>query len=312
LITAVTLAALYLLGATAYAAWGMHAIAQGAPWVLVALGAVAAYFAVPFVAVTYWFAMAWTHRSPRPPDKRIGWWRVARCFLTEVRCIAGSPVRMGFLWWVMREPAPAAATAPVLLLHGVGCNAGVWYPFMQRLRERGASPLYTLSYGPPLGSIDAFAVQMAAKVDAIVAATGAAKVTLLCHSMGGLVARAYLRRYGAVKVRALVTIGTPHRGSILAGMFPGTCLAEMRPGGEWLERLNRDAPPAGVRCVALWSWHDSMVIPQLNARWDGAEDVEFVGIAHNALLADAGVRACVAGLLAKVQADAAAESPPQR
>ena len=310
MITAVTLAALYLLGAAAYAAWGVHAIVQGAPWLLVIVGAVAAYFAIPFVAVTYWFALAWIRRSPRPPDKRIGLWCATRCFFTEVRCIAGSPIRMGFRWWLMREPASAPAAAPVLLLHGIGCNAGVWVPFMRRLRERGIEPLYTLSYGPPLASIEIFVAQVAEKVAVIRRATGASGVTLLCHSMGGLVARAYLRRYGTDEIRAVVTIGTPHRGSILAGMFPGTCLAEMRPGGEWLERLNRDAPPAGVRCVALWSWHDSMVVPQLNARWDGAEEVDFVGVAHNALLADAGVLACTAGLLAKVQADAATSESP--
>ena len=312
MITAIGLAAVYVLGALAYAAWALHAVAQGVPWVQVALGAVAALYAIPFLAVAYWYSMAWIHRSPRPPDKQIGFTRAVGHFLTEVRCIAASPIRMGFRWWFMREPAPAAATAPVLLLHGVGCNAGVWSHFMRRLAERGTGPLYTLSYGPPLSSIDAFADQVAVKVDAMIAATGAAKVTLLCHSMGGLVARAYLRRYGGAKVRAAVTIGTPHRGSLLAGMFPGTCLAEMSPGGAWLERLAATPPPANVRCVALWSWHDSMVLPQLNARWEGAEEFEFIGVAHNAMLADAGVDACVDRLLAQIHAEAVAEAAPAR
>jgi triacylglycerol esterase/lipase EstA (alpha/beta hydrolase family) len=146
------------------------------------------------------------------------------------------------------------------------------------------------------------------KVDAIIAATGATKVTLLCHSMGGLVARAYLRRFGGARVRAVVTIGTPHRGSLLAGMIPETCLAEMFPGSDWLARLATTAPPAGVRCVALWSWHDSMVLPQLNARWEGAEEFEFIGVAHNALLADAGVDVCVDRLLAEAKAQATDEA----
>ena len=53
-----------------------------------------------------------------------------------------------------------------------------------------------MSYGPPLSSIERFVDQVAAKIDAILAATGASKVALVGHSMGGLVARAYLRRYG--------------------------------------------------------------------------------------------------------------------
>jgi len=304
MITALVLASVYLLGALAYAAWAMHAIARGVPWMLVLVGAVAAYYAIPFLAAAHWYTMAWIHRSPRPPDKQIGFIRAVGHFLTEVRCLGASPIRMGFRWWFMREPTSAAAAAPVLLLHGIGCNAGVWLAFMRRLTERGAGPLYTLSYGPPLASIETFADQLAIRVDAIVAATGATKVTLLCHSMGGLIARAYLRRFGGAGVRAVLTIGTPHRGSLLARIFPGTCLAEMTPGSDFLERLAATAPPAGVRCIALWSWHDSMVLPQLNARWDGAEEFEFIGVAHNALLADAGIDACVLRVLMEVKAQA--------
>lgn len=311
MITALALDALYVLGALAYAAWARHALAHGAPWALIIVGAAAAFYAIPLLAVAYWYTMAWIRRSPRPPDRRIGFARAAGHFITEVRCIAASPLRMGFRWWRMRDPAPAPDPAPVLLLHGVGCNAGVWLSFMRRLAARGAGPFHTLSYGPPLASIESFAEQLAAKLESVRAATGAAKVTLVCHSMGGLVARAYLRRFGAERVRAVVTIGTPHRGSVLAGGFPGKCMAEMTPGSDWLERLAAGPPPRGVRRVALWSWHDSMVLPQLNARWEGAEEFEFVGVAHNALLADAAVDACVVRLLDELKAQAI-EAPAHR
>jgi len=309
LITAVTLLAACIAGAALYGIFAAHAIAQGASTVAVLLGAIAAYFAIPLVAVVHWFTFAWICRSPRPPEKRIGAMATIRLFVGELWSIAGSPLRMGFLWWGMREPAPEPAAAPVLLLHGVGCNSGVWLRFLAYARGRGVGPLYTLSYGPPLASIEFFAAQLADKVDAIVAATGAAKVTLVCHSMGGLVARAYLRRFGAGKVRAAVTIGTPHRGSLLAGAFFGTCVAEMRPGSEWIERLNRDAPSEEPRRIALWSWHDSMVVPQLNARWDGAESIDIVGVGHNALLGDARVFERITGLLLQARAEAAAGSP---
>jgi len=45
----------------------------------------------------------------------------------------------------------------------------------------------------------------------------AAKVVFVCHSMGGLVARWYLERQGGAEIaRALVTLGTPHRGALTA------------------------------------------------------------------------------------------------
>ncbi len=282
MIAAVTLVVVYLLGAVLYVGFAVHALAQGTPVAVLVAGAFAAFFAVPFVAVAWWFALAWVYRSPRPPEMRIGVAATIRLFTVEVWSVAGSPIRMGILWWRMRDPVSAPAVAPVLLVHGVGCNSGVWLRFLAYLRPRGFGPLYTISYEPPLESIEVFAAQMAEKVDAIIGSTGAGRVILVCHSMGGLVARAYLRRFGADKVWAVIAIGTPHRGSVHARAFPGTCLAEMRPGSQWLEALNREGPPHGVRCVALWSWHDSMVAPQLSARWDGAENVEFVGIGHNA------------------------------
>jgi pimeloyl-ACP methyl ester carboxylesterase len=46
---------------------------------------------------------------------------------------------------------------------------------------------------------------------------GEAKLVLLCHSMGGLVARWFAEREGGAEfIRAIVTIGTPHRGALKA------------------------------------------------------------------------------------------------
>ncbi|NCA71232.1 MAG: hypothetical protein EOM91_14235 [Sphingobacteriia bacterium] len=44
-----------------------------------------------------------------------------------------------------------------------------------------------------------------------------AKVTFICHSMGGLVARWYIEREGGAEItRKLITLGTPHRGALIA------------------------------------------------------------------------------------------------
>jgi triacylglycerol esterase/lipase EstA (alpha/beta hydrolase family) len=201
---------------------------------------------------------------------------------------------MVFYPWLMRDPAPAPAPSAVLLLHGVLCNAGVWAGLKRRLEHRLQAPVYSLSYGPPLASIEAFADQVAAKIDAILAATGARNIAIISHSMGGLVARAYLRRFGGAKVRLLITIGTPHHGSFHAYLFPGTCLAQLRPGNAWLAALNAsESQPPPCRVVALWSRHDSMVAPQASARLAGAEEITLTGIGHNALLADASVYAAI-------------------
>ena len=181
------------------------------------------------------------------------------------------------------------------------------------LVARNLGPVYALSYGPPLASIDEFADQVAAKMDAILEATGAARVAIVGHSMGGLVARAYMRRHGVQKVSLVMTLGTPHHGSVHAWLFPGLSPAQLRPGNAWLADLNRtEGAPAGIRVVSLWSWHDSMVAPQTSSRLAGAENVELAGIGHNALLGDRRVSALVAEELTRVAAPHAAVRDPEQ
>src|SRR6185369_6546009 len=135
--------------------------------------------------------------------------------------LAQSPLKMALYAVLMRDPAPAPATLPLLLVHGIGCNAGVWTGFRRYLESRKLGPVYALSYDPPLASIEHFANQMAARIDEVRAATGAEQVLIVGHSMGGLVARAYLRKFGGKHVRELITLGTPHSGSIHAWLMSG-------------------------------------------------------------------------------------------
>lgn len=58
-----------------------------------------------------------------------------------------------------------------------------------------------------------WAKHLADFIDKVLEATGAEKVDIVAHSMGGLVARAAIKWYGCEgKVRKLLTIGTPNQG----------------------------------------------------------------------------------------------------
>lgn len=55
-----------------------------------------------------------------------------------------------------------------------------------------------------------------AALAAHIRALGSATVSIVAHSMGGLLARAALQHRGMERVRLVVTLGTPHRGTIAA------------------------------------------------------------------------------------------------
>jgi triacylglycerol esterase/lipase EstA (alpha/beta hydrolase family) len=297
--TAVSLWIFNLAALAVYAIVAARRIAAGSSPALWIFGLPLLYFGTILVLCASYFAIAWIWRARRPRNVRIGFRATLRLFWREYATLAGSPPRLMLYAVLLRDPAPAPAATPVLLLHGVLCNAGVWVRLAGFLRERGASGVYSLSYGPPLAPVETFAGQLAAKIDAIVKATGARRVMVVAHSMGGLIVRAYLRRHGSGKIARVLTIGAPHHGSMHAWFFPGESLRQMRPGGAWLAALNGEPIDRSLRFVSLWSWHDSMVAPQTSSELPGAVDVALVGIGHNALLGEPEVFAYV---LAEIEA----------
>ncbi|CAN5385333.1 hypothetical protein BH10ACI1_BH10ACI1_18110 [soil metagenome] len=72
------------------------------------------------------------------------------------------------------------------------------------------------------GSLELRAEQLKNRVNDIIGQTGAAKVHIIAHSMGGLDARKMIVDLDmAEKVASLTTIGTPHLGTILADRVIG-------------------------------------------------------------------------------------------
>jgi len=284
--TAVTLALAYGAIFLLYGVWVGGRVGAGASLLPYVLALPLVYLAVPFLIVLVWFALAWAFRADRPREVRLGFAGTLRLFWHEFVTIAGNAPRMILYRVLMPDPPAARADLPVLLVHGVLCNAGVWHAFARWAERKGIGPIYALTYGPPLASIELFAEQAAQKIDAILAATGARRLVVIAHSMGGLVMRAYLRRYGGAKVARLVTVGTPHEGSVHAWMAAGTSLSQIRPRSAWLSGLGRPDGDAVPPIVSIWSWHDSMVAPQTSSQISFGDNIALGGVAHNALLRD--------------------------
>jgi triacylglycerol esterase/lipase EstA (alpha/beta hydrolase family) len=296
--TAILLLALLLAGTSTYIGWAIRFVAQGAsPWWFVA-GAPFAYLAPVAVLVSAWFGLSWIWRTPRPPSAQLDFAGSVRLFVGEVLAVAISWPLIALHRLVIRDPVPAPSQLAIVLVHGVMVNDGVWFTMRRYLARQAVGAVYTINYGPPYGDIEHFAEQLAAKIESVCAATGATRVLLVCHSMGGLVARAYLRQRGPACIQRIITIGTPHHGSVFARGLIGRCLTQMRPGNAWLAELNRDeTKPAQVPITSIWSRHDSLVAPQASSELASAENVALAGIGHNALLTDAGVMSLVNGFV---------------
>lgn len=232
-----------------------------------------------FTVATWCFA--WVFRSPSP---RLPPWRVATMWCAEyAACVALFVLILPFArqWLGADRQHPAGGRPPLLLIHGYGCSRGVWWWLRRRLESAGWQ-VATLDLEPPLAGIDSYAEPIARRVDALLAETGAPRVVLVGHSMGGLAARAYLRRFGGARVERLVTLGTPHAGSVLARLGPGRNARQMEPGSAWLQALALSAPP--VETVSIYSRHDNYVMPQDSMVLPGAACRPVDGVGHLAML----------------------------
>jgi triacylglycerol esterase/lipase EstA (alpha/beta hydrolase family) len=109
----------------------------------------------------------------------------------------------------------------------------------------------------------------------------ARSVDVVGYSAGGVVARLWVREHGGASLaRRVVTIGSPHHGTDLAGLgadvAPDSCpqaCQQLQPDSELLRRLNAgDETPEGPLWVSIWSTDDRIVVPPSSAELDGALD----------------------------------------
>jgi pimeloyl-ACP methyl ester carboxylesterase len=168
----------------------------------------------------------------------------------------------------------------VVLVHGFFCNRGFWTPWLRRLRAEGRV-FAAVSLEPVFGSIDGYAPQIDAAVRRVTAATGLPPL-LVCHSMGGLAARAWLRAMKAEdRVFHVVTIGTPHRGTWLARFGHAANGVQMRLGSDWHAQLDHGMPENRHALFTCWySNCDNIVFPTSTATLPGAENRLVHGAAH--------------------------------
>jgi predicted alpha/beta hydrolase family esterase len=214
-----------------------------------------------------------------------------RALCTDALAIEAALGRMAFEPW--RRPTDedaAAAPRPVLLVHGFGCNRAVWRPLIARLRAAQIGPVRAVSLEPLLADIEAFVPSVLRQLESLKSSSGGRPVTVVTHSMGGLVARAALRRAGAGLVARLITLGAPHHGTALACCFGWPNARQMCPGSSWLAGLNGSPEDRlGSAVTTIYSLDDNYIVPAGSARLQGARVLELRGLGHLGLLSSTAV-----------------------
>jgi len=225
----------------------------------------------------------------RAPEERLAASTLARLVLSEWRAVLLNNFCFA-PWerWCLRPDAEpvAAGGVPVVLVHGYFANRGYFAALVRSLEAGGVSPVFAPNFTSTSASIERFADELHAEIERIAEATRQPRVALVCHSMGGLAARCYLCRHGAARVAKLITVASPHGGTLLARFASGLNARQMHRESAFLRELcAREAerrPACGV--TSIYSPHDNLVVPQETSRLAWARNIALPGHGHVGIL----------------------------
>jgi triacylglycerol lipase len=200
---------------------------------------------------------------------------------------------------------------PVVLVHGLSASRRCWFALRRALRAEGRT-VVSFEYSSWTATVEELADRLSTVAEELLAVTGAGKVHLIGHSLGGvIIAQALTGGRLAGRVDLVATLGSPFGGSPWAALFPiGPPLVRaLRTGSPLLRRLGVARPPAGVRWLAFVSTVDP-IVPADRAvpvhRQVTRVSIDAAG--HCGMVLDPGV---IARLVAATAATAATAAPGQ-
>lgn len=186
------------------------------------------------------------------------------------------------------------ARDPIVFVHGWNSSASTWNTMINRFVAAGyvRSRMVAFTYNSNTSNAT-IANQVRDAVNSLRASTGAAKVDVITHSMGGLSSRYYLKNLGGTAfVDDWVSLGGPNHGTstaLLCALFSAGC-RDMVPGSGFLNALNSgDETPGSTNYGTFWSNNDAVINPDSSVLLSGATNTGVGPVSHTSLHTDAGV-----------------------
>lgn len=246
-------------------------VTTGSSLLCVVLSCVAIFALLRLLMVMGNVIPTYKNRSPKRAEHEVGCFSTLAMLLREWwAAILTYPFLFAFEPWLVPTNPPAGLAHrgdPIVLVPGFFTNRGYLWAWRRYLLKNGYGQVYAVSLEPIFHSVEKNAEHLARFVDEVLAETGSKRVILLGHSMGGLVIRLYLHRFGGMpKASLAVAVGSPLAGTVLAEGKEkmGPIIAQLTRNNAWALDFLREAEaaPCPIPFISVWSPHDTIVAPQ--------------------------------------------------
>ena len=224
------------------------------------------------------------------------------------------------IWATLVLPLPHADAAtggakglPILLVHGIYDDGTALLPLQHALEAAGYR-CYVPDFRPSDGHLGLADLAHKLRITTDQHYGPRQPIFVVGFSLGGLVARYYLEILGgAARCRGLVTVSTPHAGTLTAYLIGGEGARDLRPFSPFLRTLWRGEPRlAALPLTSLWNPADLVIFPSFSSvGWAAKNQVVFCS-SHPVMIRSRVTIRTVLRTLARENPPAANGSQPRR
>ncbi len=187
---------------------------------------------------------------------------------------------------------------PVILIHGFFSDSYALKQVSEHLKNLAKS-VYLIDLIPNDGNIpiEDYAEQLSQFINSNFSPQQS--LDLVGFSMGGLVCRYYLQRLGGLKrVENLVTVASPHQGTLTAYVTWCDACKQMRPESDFLQDLNSDEYTLNqINCTAIWNPFDFVILPAQSSKLAAGDTLMIPCVHHSSVTEDERVFEAIANAL---------------